>query len=458
MLDTADRQDVLDAIPAASAILDEHGIIVAVNRAWMRFAEENGGEPGHYVGRNYLQVCTCASGECSAEAAVVAKGLREALAGGGSFRCEYPCHSPTEYRWFEVSISPMPTSGGRMVLVIHHDISRRRRQQEDVRVAVRNSDALAALVVSSTDAIISCDLEGRILTWNPAAEALYGWRADEIAGQSMEVLYPEGWPVRVGEYRDRIVAEGTLHIDVVRRTRSGEHRDIAISAAPVRSPDGEVLAILNTHRDITEEKAARDRLNFVTRELSHRAKNLLAVVLSIERQTARGAASLEGYRDRFSARLRSLAKTVDLLSEQSWGEVSMERLAQSQLSVIAEPEDESVRFGGPSVMLHAETVEAVGMGLHELGTNALKHGALSPAGGEILLSWRIEPEDGDRVLVVEWAETSPGIAGPPQRTGFGHAVVTRLTEQKLGAKVRLDFAPGRLIWTTRVPSSRFSTD
>jgi two-component sensor histidine kinase len=90
----------------------------------------------------------------------------------------------------------------------------------------------------------------------------------------------------------------------------------------------------------------------------------------------------------------------------------------------------------------------------------MKHGALGPAGGGIRLSWRIEDthegHGARRSLAIRWDESSPAIAGAPERTGFGHLVVTRLTERKLGAEVGIEFQPGRLSWQAVLPQSHFS--
>ena len=457
MLDIVSHQAIIDAILSPAAIVDDRGRVVAVNAAWQSFAEENGGDiRAFYVGADYLAVCNGAAGDSSTEAAVVAEGMRRVLAGESGFRCEYPCHSPTEMRWFEVSMAPVALPDRRFVLVVHNDITRRRRAQDEVRRAQDNASALAALVASSVDAIISFDHEGLIQTWNAAAAELYGYRPEEVIGRSIEILYPDDG-VRFSEVRDRVIAGELDRFEVVRRTKSGELRDVAISAAAVRDADGAVVSILGIHRDITEEKATREHLAFVTRELSHRSKNLLAIVLAVERQTARSTATLDEFHARFAARLRALEASLDLLVSRDWQRVSLAALARSQLSVFADPEDdERLLIEGPEVTLDTAAVEAVGMSLHELATNAMKHGALGQAGGGIRLSWRIERSSGPAALAIRWDESSPAIAGPPERTGFGHLVVTRLTERKLGADVGIDFRPGRLSWQAVLPRKHFA--
>lgn len=460
MLEVVTHQAIIDAILSPAAIVDEVGRIMAVNAAWRRFAEDNGGDTqGYYVGCNYLEICAGPTAESLSDAGFVAEGLRRVLDGADGFRCEYPCHTPTEMRWFEVAMAPVLLTNRRFALVIHSDITRRRRAQEEVRRAQDNSNALAALVASSADAIISFDHTGLIQTWNAAAAELYGYRAEEVIGRSVEILFPDD-RMRFTEIRDRIIAGELGRFEVVRKTGSGELRDIAVSAAAVRSEDGAVVSILGIHRDITEEKATREHLAFITRELSHRSKNLLAIVLAIERQTARSAGSIDAFHERFAARLRAMEASLDLLAGRNWERVSLASLVRSQLSVFAEDGDDRLLIEGPDVMLDTPAVEAVGMSLHELATNAMKHGALGPAGGGIRLSWRVDGGAGGRgagpSLAIRWEESSPAIAGPPERTGFGHLVVTRLTERKLGAEVGIEFRPGRLSWQAVLPQNHFS--
>jgi two-component sensor histidine kinase len=131
-------------------------------------------------------------------------------------------------------------------------------------------------------------------------------------------------------------------------------------------------------------------------------------------------------------------------------------VARSQLAVFAEPGDSRLAITGPEVTLDTAAVEAIGMSLHELATNALKHGALGPAGGGIRLSWAHDRSAKGAALAIRWEENSPAGAEPPQRTGFGHVVVTRITERKLGAEVGLEFRPGLFTWTAVLPQRHFS--
>jgi PAS domain S-box-containing protein len=361
-------------------------------------------------------------------------------------------------RWFELFAGPLHLGSRHLVIVSHSNITSRRLQQDEVAASRMNASELAALVASSTDAIMSYDLDGRILTWNRAASDLYGYTPDEAIGQSMEIIYPDDWPVRITEYRDRIISGEMTRFEVVRKTKSGAMRDIAISASPVRDDSGAVVAISNFHRDVTEQKATEERLRFITHELRHRTKNMLAIIGAIERQTARRNETIEGFHKDFSSRLDALAAANDLLVSKAWRPVSLEELCRSQMNLFSDRHADRVRIGGPPVAMDANAVEAIGLSLHELATNALKYGALAGHGGSVDLVWEFVGPDDERRLRFVWHERCGAITPGPHKNGFGHAVVTGVAAQKLGAEVSHEFGDGELVWSAMIPSERVTVE
>lgn len=128
-------QSTVDALAAHVAILDEHGTIISVNRAWRQFANANGGRGSRFVeGANYLDVCESSAGPCSSEAVHVVHGIRLVITGERDvFDLEYPCHSPSEKRWFVVRISRFEGDGPKRIVVAHENITRRREAEEKLR-------------------------------------------------------------------------------------------------------------------------------------------------------------------------------------------------------------------------------------------------------------------------------------------------------------------------------------
>lgn len=254
--------------------------------------------------------------------------LRAVLAGKrDTYRAEYPCHSADMRRWFELLAKPVEIKGGRGAIVCHRNITERHDMLADIAAANRSATEYAAVAATSTDGIICFDLDGTITTWSPGAERLYGYAETEAVGRSLEIIYPQDWEIRVGEYIDEVVAQGQKSFEVVRVARDGTEMNISVSAAPIRDWTGEIIGISNIHRDITEKKQAEVHQQFILRELTHRTKNMIAVVSAIERQTANRSNSLEDFRASFGARLRGLAESNELLVASQWAAVPLADLA-----------------------------------------------------------------------------------------------------------------------------------
>jgi two-component sensor histidine kinase len=203
--------------------------------------------------------------------------------------------------------------------------------------------------------------------------------------------------------------------------------------------------VLERHEKDRDEREAHVRL--IMRELSHRSKNLLAIVLAIARQTARHTSSFDDFEARFSSRIQALADAHDLLVEQQWGGALLHDLINAQLSAFG---TERVICNGDPMMLRAEAVQNVALALHELATNASKYGALSVPGGKVTISWAMERTDGsERILRLTWQESGGPPVSPPKQKGFGCFVLERVTINALG-EGGLEFNPAGLIWTCTV--------
>jgi two-component sensor histidine kinase len=200
--------------------------------------------------------------------------------------------------------------------------------------------------------------------------------------------------------------------------------------------------VLERHERDRDEREAHVRL--IMRELSHRSKNLLAIVLAIARQTARHTASFEDFEARFNSRIQALADAHDLLVEQQWSGALLQDLVNAQLSAFGL--DRVICHGGP-LMLRTEAVQNVALALHELATNSSKYGSLSVPGGKVEIEWTFEPgKPGQRSLRLIWREVGGPSVQKPAQKGFGCFVLERVTVNALG-EGRLEFEPAGLTWT-----------
>ncbi len=272
-------QQTLDSLSAHIAILDESGEIIAVNDAWRAFAEANGGDPRRVSkGANYLRVCESATGVNSGEAAAFAEGMRAVLSGRReSFEMEYPCHSPTERRWFIGRVTPFLCSEKSWVVVAHEDITERKMAEE----ALQDQKVLLETILGqAADAIVVCDDKGKFTFANAAARDM---ALLDPEGTTLDVApkvwgvahYPDGRRVPREEWSIPRALGGETTVG--RETRmvrpDGSHYDVLISAAPLKNTDGELVGAVAGLLDITERRRAeeeRDRLR--DREIEARAQ------------------------------------------------------------------------------------------------------------------------------------------------------------------------------------------
>ncbi|MEI8277016.1 MAG: HWE histidine kinase domain-containing protein [Hyphomicrobiales bacterium] len=221
-----------------------------------------------------------------------------------------------------------------------------------------------------------------------------------------------------------------------------------------RAPDGKPLRMVHVVTDITERKNAEEHVQSLLRELTHRGKNLLAVIQAIASQTGRRSDTIEEFQESFSRRLQGLAASHDLLVTQNWKGASLGDLLRDQLGVFAGTDSSAIALSGPEVFLNPQTTESLGLALHELATNAVKHGALSSPDGKVSVSWAIEPAAGasPERLNLAWLERGGPAVSQPSRNGFGHVVFERIVARSLNAELKMVFDPEGLSWQLSIPT------
>jgi two-component sensor histidine kinase len=225
-------------------------------------------------------------------------------------------------------------------------------------------------------------------------------------------------------------------------------RAVTFSNTGVPEVDRTLAAAATTARVLEQHDKERDdreaHVRLIMRELSHRSKNLLAIVLAIARQTSRYTRSFEEFETRFNSRIQALADAHDLLVEQQWGGAALPDLVNAQLSAFGL---EKVTYGGDKIILRAEAVQNVALALHELATNASKYGSLSVPNGRVDIRWAYEQaEEGKPVVRLTWRETGGPPVTPPVQKGFGCFVLERVTVNALG-EGGLEYRPDGIVWT-----------
>ena len=182
-------------------------------------------------------------------------------------------------------------------------------------------------------------------------------------------------------------------------------------------------------------------------EISHRAKNMLALVQAMARQTA--AREPEDYIERFTERIEALAANHDLLVHNEWHGVDVEDLVRAQLAHFSHLVGSRIALHGSPVRLNAAAAQAIGLALHELATNAAKYGALSLNIGRVDVGWRC---DGD-IFAVSWTESKGPPVSPPKRRGFGSTVINSMVKQTVNGEVQHDYIPSGVAWNLTCPAA-----
>lgn len=222
-----------------------------------------------------------------------------------------------------------------------------------------------------------------------------------------------------------------------------------------RAEDGDDKGLICVAVDITSEKESEQQLRSLLRELTHRSRNLLAVIQGIARRTAAASDDVDSFVDRFGGRLQALAAAHDILIDSAWRGASLRELVQVQLAHIGASGQEQLVVEGEPLTLKPEAAQHLSLALHELAANAVAHGALSTPGGQVRLSWAAsEPPDhpADGIEMV-WREAGGPPVGAPRRSGFGQIVLDRLVPRGLDGEATLEFLPEGVVWRLNFPRS-----
>jgi two-component sensor histidine kinase len=245
-----------------------------------------------------------------------------------------------------------------------------------------------------------------------------------------------------------------------RRDYSAEYR-IVRSTGEVRwierrcliSYDGDARPhrVIGVSIDMTERKQAEKQRNALNAELDHRVKNALATVTAVISHTRQGSRSVAEFAAALEGRIRSMAAIHELLNSRHWQELSLVELIRRELAPYAVRNNSEVN--GPEVMLCAEAGQAMDMALHELATNAAKHGALSTKKGRVSIRWQRPPNGHPRSdLVLEWQELGGPPVIAPGNPSYGTSTIRDLIPYEFGGSVDLVFAPEGVRCRVQLPA------
>jgi len=211
--------------------------------------------------------------------------------------------------------------------------------------------------------------------------------------------------------------------------------------------DGEIVGLLTTAIDATEHRRRQEELTLLLSEVTHRTKNLLAVIQGMARQSSRSATDVQNFVQKFNGRIRALAATHELLVETKWRGVELRRLLNAVWQAAWPAGGHAIVMRGPPCALGPECAQNVAVAVHEMAANAVSHldGARAP---DIVISWAPVAAENFAGLELVWREKAP--ARPAPESDFGSTLVEDLLPRATEGPSRIAYDESGLLWTLRI--------
>ena len=374
-------------------------------------------------------------------------------------------HGRLEDIWFTITYSPIRGEEGRIngVLVTLFEttaahVAQAAREREELRR--RESERRLELAFKMLPVgLCIVDLEGRMLLSNdqmrgylpsgkvPSTDEANqhrwrGWHADG------SLIGPDDFAI-ARAMRGETVVPGLefqyLHDD-------GRARWTRVAAAPLRDADGEVSGVFAIAVDIDDLKRATERQSVLLAELQHRVRNIMSTIHAIAWRTRASVSSVDEYAERLCGRLMSLARTQSLLTRGANAGVCLRGMLDEEIAAQM-PATAAYRLQGEDVLLPPKAAEVLSLAIHELATNALRHGALSHEDGRIEVTWDLQVQAGQPWLGLHWSERHAEVEDweLPRQRGLGRALIEQRVPYELAGSGELRFGPQGLDAWIRFP-------
>ena len=384
--------------------------------------------------------------------AKVVKNFQYALETGESqYEAEYRIIRPDgEVRWIFGRGRVIRDKDGKAVRYsgVDIDITDRKRTEEALR---DSEERYRTLIDNANDLVFTLDLDFRLTSANPAVKRLLGYDVEKLIGAPLSDFVPPRQVAKHAEMLRRKLAgeasETRYEMEVI--DSKGVTRTLETASKLSFDRTGKPNGIHAIARDVTERKKYEEHLALTTRELSHRTKNVLAVVQAMVHQLGKQTGSFPEFERRLAGCVTALAHCHDLLVDSDWQGADLRDLLVRQLAPFGLDENRIVTIG-PPISLGPQATQLIGLAFHELATNAAKHGALTTPTGIIAIEWKYVDPGG--AIQLTWREQNGPPVNPPSRRGFGHTVLERMAAS-LDGKVSLEFLPEGLRWNLLVDSA-----
>ncbi len=342
--------------------------------------------------------------------------------------------------------------GGNSCVEFCVDISARK----EVEAQLRESKRRTSLATEAAEVgIWEWNIATGKIRWDAQMFRIYGMAPTEdgfvpVADWTSAVA-PEDL-IRQNETMQQTIREGGRSEQEfrIRRKDNGEVRLIRAVKTVRANPEGRVEWLVGTNRDITGRREAEEHIRLLMGEVNHRSRNLLGVVQSIAKLSAKHADPAH-YASDLSERISSLAACQNLLVAGNWKGVDIADLARAQLSSFRDLIGSRIFIDGGRARLRPSAAQGLGLALHELATNAAKYGALSNGEGRVHIGWSVPSNETDGIFEMQWLEEGGPRVTAPIRTGFGRKVIVSMVEHAVKGKVDVDYPETGLTWKLRAP-------
>ncbi|SDM54254.1 PAS domain S-box-containing protein [Methylobacterium phyllostachyos] len=371
---------------------------------------------------------------------------------GTLYEAEFRIRAATgAYRWFASRAAPVRDAEGTVVGWLGHNTDIDARKLAEAEAA-----KLAAIVEQSADFVGIADAEGRVEYVNAASRVLVGLFDEDTARAKRvaDFFSPEDLPFVEAEIVSRVVSgESWVGDFIFRDFATGGPVPVHYNLFPLRAPLGEFAGFATVSRDITGRKRDEARQELLNRELSHRMKNLFALVQAIAASTLRSASDVGEARDVLAGRLVALGKAHDVLLGGAAEHAPLTDLVRQGVGV--QETEGCIDYRGPDIEIGGKAALSLTLMLHELTTNAIKYGALSAPDGRVELVAELFGSDGAPDLRIAWTERGGPPVSPPARKGFGSRLIERGITAQVGGALTMDFAPEGLRCVVEAPLAGF---
>jgi PAS domain S-box-containing protein len=309
------------------------------------------------------------------------------------------------------------------------DITERKAAETALKI---NEERYRSIVENANDVVSTLDLDFNFTSVNPAIRRVLGYAPDEIVGRNLSEFVPADQLGMHNAMRDRkLEGQEATQYEMQLLGKDGKKRfTLEVSSKLIFDTHGKPAGIHAIARDVSERKEAETRQSLLVRELQHRTKNMLAVIQSITTNTIDHSWSLKDARDAIIGRLHALAHAQEFVAQGARGGVPLQTLIEAELSTFAA----RATMEGEPIVVCGEFAQTFALLVHELATNAVKHGSLSVHQGRVAIAWKTD--GADPILHFSWLERG----GPPARTP---------TEQGLGSQLLAAVGQSEMAFTDK---------